>query len=89
MWPPPGPVKRGTQARAPGKNVTKPSQDRKNARKVAARIREAGKRARAEAEARHAAEGPVEPQPQELGGQKGPEPTRYGDWEKKGLISDF
>ena len=29
-----------------------------------------------------------EPLP-ELGGQKGPEPTRYGDWEKKGVISDF
>lgn len=27
--------------------------------------------------------------PQEIGGQKGPEPTRYGDWEKGGLISDF
>ena len=25
----------------------------------------------------------------EIGGRKGPEPTRYGDWEKKGLISDF
>ncbi|WND03384.1 DUF1674 domain-containing protein [Temperatibacter marinus] len=27
--------------------------------------------------------------PKEIGGYKGPEPTRYGDWEKKGLISDF
>ncbi len=25
----------------------------------------------------------------ELGGRKGPEPTRYGDWEKKGVASDF
>jgi hypothetical protein len=25
----------------------------------------------------------------ELGGPSGPEPTRYGDWEKKGLTSDF
>ena len=25
----------------------------------------------------------------ELGGPKGPEPTRYGDWEKKGITSDF
>ena len=25
----------------------------------------------------------------EIGGRKGPEPTRFGDWEKKGLISDF
>ena len=27
--------------------------------------------------------------PKEAGGPKGPEPTRYGDWEKKGLTSDF
>lgn len=26
---------------------------------------------------------------EELGGRKGPEPTRYGDWEKKGIASDF
>ena len=25
----------------------------------------------------------------EIGGRKGPEPTRYGDWEKNGIISDF
>ena len=25
----------------------------------------------------------------EIGGQEGPEPTRYGDWEKKGITSDF
>ncbi len=25
----------------------------------------------------------------EVGGPKGPEPTRYGDWEKKGRVSDF
>ena len=29
------------------------------------------------------------PMPKEIGGQKGPEPTRYGDWEKNGIISDF
>ena len=27
--------------------------------------------------------------PKELGGQKGPEPTRYGDWEKNGRVTDF
>jgi hypothetical protein len=27
--------------------------------------------------------------PTELGGRKGPEPVRYGDWEKKGLAIDF
>lgn len=25
----------------------------------------------------------------ETGGPKGPEPTRYGDWEKDGRVSDF
>jgi hypothetical protein len=27
--------------------------------------------------------------PKELGGVKGPEPTRYGDWESKGRCTDF
>lgn len=27
--------------------------------------------------------------PAELNGPKGPEPTRYGDWEQKGRCSDF
>jgi hypothetical protein len=57
---------------------------------IARRIREAGERAKAEAEARRAAAGQSQSTPpKEIGGQKGPEPTRYGDWEKKGLISDF
>ena len=25
----------------------------------------------------------------EIGGPEGPEPTRYGDWERKGIASDF
>jgi len=29
------------------------------------------------------------PPPPETGGPKGPEPTRYGDWEQKGRCSDF
>ncbi|HEY4265727.1 MAG TPA: DUF1674 domain-containing protein [Micropepsaceae bacterium] len=29
------------------------------------------------------------PKPKELNGPKGPEPTRYGDWERKGIASDF
>lgn len=28
-------------------------------------------------------------QQKEIGGQKGPEPTRYGDWEKNGRCTDF
>jgi len=27
--------------------------------------------------------------PKEIGGVKGPEPTRYGDWEHKGRCTDF
>jgi hypothetical protein len=55
---------------------------------IAARIAEAGKRAAAEAQARRQAE-PARQLPPELGGPKGLEPTRYGDWEKKGIASDF
>ena len=55
---------------------------------VERRIREAGERARAEAEVRRATT--VEPpKPKEIGGRPGPDPTRYGDWEYRGLASDF
>ena len=30
-----------------------------------------------------------QPRPREIGGPEGPEPTRYGDWEKKGRCIDF
>jgi hypothetical protein len=55
---------------------------------IAASLAGAAKRANAEAEARRAAEKPQQ-LPPERGGPRGLEPTRYGDWEKKGLISDF
>ncbi len=29
------------------------------------------------------------PPPREIGGPSGPEPTRYGDWERKGRCIDF
>ncbi len=46
------------------------------------------RRALAEAEARRKAA--ADPNlPPELGGRDGPEPTRFGDWEKKGLAIDF
>ena len=32
---------------------------------------------------------PVAERPKEVGGPKGPEPTRYGDWEVNGRCSDF
>ena len=31
----------------------------------------------------------INPHTGERGGPKGPEPTRYGDWERKGRVSDF
>jgi hypothetical protein len=48
----------------------------------------AAERALAEAEARRKA-ATTKPLPVELGGRDGPEPVRYGDWEKKGLAVDF
>lgn len=50
----------------------------------------AAERALAEAEARRqAAAASAKPMPKEVQGPKGPEPTRYGDWETKGIASDF
>jgi hypothetical protein len=48
----------------------------------------AAKRALAEAEARRKI-ADAKKMPLELGGRDGPEPVRYGDWEKKGLAVDF
>ncbi len=48
----------------------------------------AARRALAEAEARRKAASQPD-RPVELGGRKGPEPVRYGDWEKKGIAIDF
>ncbi|MBI1173046.1 DUF1674 domain-containing protein [bacterium] len=48
----------------------------------------AAQRALAEAEARRKAN-PAPALPPELGGPKGLEPVRYGDWERKGLAVDF
>ncbi len=45
-------------------------------------------RALAEAEERRKAAPPLA-LAKELGGRKGPEPVRFGDWEKKGLAIDF
>jgi len=48
----------------------------------------AARRALEEAAARRAAQAPAE-KPVEEGGPKGPEPTRFGDWERKGIAVDF
>jgi len=51
---------------------------------------EAAIRALAEAEERRIArEAELGARPKELGGRDGPDPARYGDWEKKGIAIDF
>jgi hypothetical protein len=49
----------------------------------------AARRALEEAEARRHAEAAVEAAVEEQGGPRGPEPTRFGDWERKGIAVDF
>ena len=50
----------------------------------------AARRALAEAEARRQAYREAEARlPKEIGGRGGKEPGRYGDWEVKGLATDF
>ena len=50
----------------------------------------AARRALKEAAARRAEfEKAEQARPVELGGRDGPDPARYGDWEKKGLAVDF
>jgi hypothetical protein len=50
----------------------------------------AAQRALAEAEARRAAQdAEIARRPAEKGGRGGLDPARYGDWEVKGLTSDF
>jgi hypothetical protein len=69
--------------------VGKPSKPAGKEQLVRQRIAEAAGRALKEAEERRRRADLAEKLPAERGGQKGPEPTRYGDWEKKGIISDF
>ncbi len=49
----------------------------------------AAQRALAEAQARRMAMDARPAPAKELNGRKGPDPVRYGDWEKDGIISDF
>jgi hypothetical protein len=54
------------------------------------KLSETAKRALAEAEARRAAiDAAAAKLPVEKGVKRGKEPSRYGDWEKKGIASDF
>ncbi|MGY6709972.1 MAG: DUF1674 domain-containing protein [Rhizobiaceae bacterium] len=50
----------------------------------------AARRALAEAEARRGkAARAASERPKEVGGREGPDPARFGDWEVKGIASDF
>ncbi|WP_018699630.1 DUF1674 domain-containing protein [Amorphus coralli] len=49
-------------------------------------LSDAARRALAEAEARRTADAE---RPSEVGGRGGLDPARYGDWEVKGIASDF
>lgn len=60
----------------------------KLAKDKAARLHAAAQRALAEAAARRKAQ-PASIRPKETNGPRGEEPTRYGDWERKGIAVDF
>ncbi len=47
------------------------------------------RRALAEAEERRQKLAGESKAPREIGGRDGPDPTRFGDWEKGGITSDF
>lgn len=47
------------------------------------------RRALAEAVERHRQAANREAPPREIGGRKGPDPVRFGDWEQNGIASDF
>ncbi|WP_075998210.1 DUF1674 domain-containing protein [Salaquimonas pukyongi] len=50
---------------------------------------EAARRALEEAQARRKAADKAAAAPKEINGRNGPDPARYGDWEKKGIAIDF
>jgi hypothetical protein len=60
-------------------------QDRERARALPP----AARRALAEAEERRRRAAAAPPPPAERGGRGGLDPARYGDWEVKGITSDF
>ncbi len=63
-------------------------EDRKGETRAEKSATSPAERALAEAAARRAAQKQSE-RPREVDGREGPEPTRYGDWEVRGLASDF
>lgn len=70
------------------KAMTDPEYRQAEAAEKEARIAAAAARALAEAAERRAKAKPLD-LPPELGGRDGPEPVRFGDWEVKGIATDF
>jgi hypothetical protein len=72
---------------SPTKSGTEPERE---AAKAPRTLTPAAQRALAEAQARRAEiDRAAQLRPKELNGRRGPEPIRYGDWEVKGIASDF
>lgn len=74
-----------TKGGQPGETQAEGAAEARQARALPA----AALRALAEAEERRKAMDAAPPLPAEVNGRKGPEPVRYGDWEKKGIAVDF
>ncbi|MEC7300518.1 DUF1674 domain-containing protein [Pseudooceanicola nitratireducens] len=62
--------------------------DAPSGKELPADLPPAAQRALAEAEERRKL-AEAQALPPELGGRDGPEPVRYGDWERKGIAVDF
>jgi hypothetical protein len=70
----------------PKQPVTMPLPQAADPAKPAAGNPPAGERPQ---DSRSGANRPGANRPVEIGGPSGPEPTRYGDWERNGRVSDF
>lgn len=68
--------------------TTDPTADAPPAEAAGTSLPDAARRALAEAAARRNTAGASPPAP-ETGGRGGPDPVRYGDWERNGIASDF
>lgn len=75
----------GSKMQQEGQNVA-PTEAEAAPRKA---LTPAAARALAEAEERRRLADAKAPAPREINGRGGQEPTRYGDWEVKGITSDF
>jgi len=76
-------------ANAPGKTAPQiPAAPAAPGRRIGPDELEAAAKAKAETGGKPS-EKPRNEKPREIGGPEGPEPTRYGDWERKGICVDF